>query len=705
MRFDPTPSRATWLLRRLGTVLLGLPLLYLVSLMGSLAGGAVAFELVWGASTAVDSPIAWNLALAAVLGSWAGLYSAVPGARFMLRVFPLRADGGRRWGVVGMVTLVTFSALGFALWLRVRPSGALGHIAGPERFLVDLTGMLVELGVLLAVYLRPESQWPGRRVLYLRRFRSFSDRVVYRALLAALPAGARLTALVPTLGGPRDLDPFAIGFTGMRWRRPVAGMPRTYVSPDDEWQSHVRRMMMAADCIVVDGSAGSASMEAEYRMIESLQLGARTLVLVDERADAEPPAIGAAVTLHYRRGLAPSLGRGLLWLTLFAGYAVLSWKDPFNAPRIVLGIFLLVLPAIFQRSVQRTSLRRLAQELASRVGPREPLPLPLARALGASLTLGLAVVLGLQLAALAWRPRPTSDARARAAIDGPMAHQDLKIGQQLVEAPVPAGFVNPKDLLVGLRARLAAPRVSGQFLAIFVPLGTVFATMVDGSRANDAVMVLWLPADAEVPVLDLADFAERYADVASLAQGLEFSGATSVRIDAADERSLDFSWAQTPASAAGEPVRRQVCAGALVLVRGKPLGMTLCRPEREDGDHRWTRDLAARWVREAQRRNPPMPPVRPGEMGMSGIATTSASVVWPRASVVTTLRIAEVVPGTPSWRAGLEPGDEIVAIDGLPLAAPDGQIHERFAALPSGGRLRLEFQRGGRPDSVELVRP
>lgn len=699
----PPSNRVVWLLRRLGTVLLGLPLLYLVALLGSLFGGAAAFGLVWGGSALVDTSIAWQLALSAVLGAWAGLYCAVPGARFMLRLFPLRADGRPRWGVVGLATLATISVLLFVLWLRVRPSGASGHVAGPERFVVDLAAMLVELGVLLAVYLRSDARWPGQRVLYLRRFRGFSDRVVYRTLLAALPPGARLTALVPAHGGPRDLDPLTIAFAGMRWRRPVASLPRTFASPDDEWQSHVQRLMAEADCIVVDGSAGSAAMEAEYQLLEQQRLGARTLVLVDEQAEAAPPAIANAALLRYRRGLAPSLARGILWLALFVGYAVLSWRDPFNSPSFVLVIFLLVLPAIFQRSVRRESLRRLAAELERRVGRREAMPLPLLRSLAASLALALAVVLGLQLAARVLQPRPASDPQAWAALEAPMGRQSLPVGRQTIDVPVPPGFVDPKDLVTGLRQRLAAPRGRGQLLMMLVPVGSVLDAVVARPPADPVVMVLLLPPGAERSLIGLADFAEQFGDIDALTQGLGIGGGSAARAHARDDRSLEYTWEIAPGAVPGAS-QAQACAGAMVLAHGKPLVVTLCRPLHGGDDRRWVHELLSRWLAELVRRNSAEASAGFGGLGLSGMAHIVGTVAVSGVGTEVTLTIDEVVPGAAGWRAGLEPGDEIVAINGRALPAPDGDLRARFAVLPSGGRLRLDIRRNGRPDVVELVK-
>lgn len=698
-------DRATWLLRRAATVAVALPLLVLVLMLGELAGGGLGFMLTWSVSALYSPTIAWNVVVAAVAGAWTGLYTAVPSARFVMRMFPLRADGRRRWGVVMLLTLMAALTIAFTVRLRLFPSGAPGSVSGPERLVVDLAAIVTGIGVLATLYLRPDARWPGRRVLYLRRFRSFSDRVVYRTLLSAMPVGARVSALVPAHGGPRDLDPFTIAFAGMRWRWPVSGMPRLLVSENDKWQRHVQRMIEQADCVVVDGSADSEAMAVEYALLDRLQAGPRTLVLRDASATGAGPVIPGATTLLYRRSPWPSVVRGAVWLALFAGFAMLSWRDSYNFPVVLLAILLLMLPAIFQRSVERASLRALKHELEHRVRPVGPPPLPWVRAGAATLALAAGLWVALAGATAWWRPLPAGDPRSLDGLQAPWAHQTVRIGQQWVELPLPPGFVNPKDLLVDVRGKLGAlPGGTGQVLGVFIPAGAVLAIAL-GRPATGATMVSTLPADSEAELIDVATFQARYSDTTALEPLFRSVGATRLAARAAGPRALLITMDMSATESAPEG---KACAAPLVLVQGKPLGTSLCRPLVGDGsaERRWVRTVAERWLDEVQQRNPALPPVRPGRLGMSGTVSITASMSAARGAAVETLiRVDEVVPGTPSFAAGLQPGDEIVAIDGEPLAPPDGQLSEKFAALASGAALRLDVRRAGTVRPVHLVKP
>ncbi|MGH7070909.1 MAG: PDZ domain-containing protein, partial [Acetobacteraceae bacterium] len=48
----------------------------------------------------------------------------------------------------------------------------------------------------------------------------------------------------------------------------------------------------------------------------------------------------------------------------------------------------------------------------------------------------------------------------------------------------------------------------------------------------------------------------------------------------------------------------------------------------------------------------------------------------------------------PASRAGLRPGDVVLAVNGIPVAGPDGMIRA-VAAIPPGGHARLLVSRGG----------
>jgi serine protease Do len=70
-------------------------------------------------------------------------------------------------------------------------------------------------------------------------------------------------------------------------------------------------------------------------------------------------------------------------------------------------------------------------------------------------------------------------------------------------------------------------------------------------------------------------------------------------------------------------------------------------------------------------------------------AARRAGLDDPRGAVV-----VEVVAGSPAARAGIEPGDVIVAFQGTPVAAPR-DLTRRVAGTPPGTEVRVEVVRGG----------
>lgn len=89
----------------------------------------------------------------------------------------------------------------------------------------------------------------------------------------------------------------------------------------------------------------------------------------------------------------------------------------------------------------------------------------------------------------------------------------------------------------------------------------------------------------------------------------------------------------------------------------------------------------------------PAPAVEPGFLGVSTAPWTVPGAEPPTALVAVT----GVVPGSAAARAGLEEGDVIAAVDGASVAAPPGEVLQRFGAVVRekgvGGALTLLVRR------------
>ncbi|MEI9965634.1 MAG: PDZ domain-containing protein [Caulobacteraceae bacterium] len=69
--------------------------------------------------------------------------------------------------------------------------------------------------------------------------------------------------------------------------------------------------------------------------------------------------------------------------------------------------------------------------------------------------------------------------------------------------------------------------------------------------------------------------------------------------------------------------------------------------------------------------------------------------------------VAELTPGGPAEKAGVQPGDVVIGVNGHPVTS-SSDLTRQVAASHSGDVLHLQVMRGGKPTSVDVrsgVRP
>jgi S1-C subfamily serine protease len=87
--------------------------------------------------------------------------------------------------------------------------------------------------------------------------------------------------------------------------------------------------------------------------------------------------------------------------------------------------------------------------------------------------------------------------------------------------------------------------------------------------------------------------------------------------------------------------------------------------------------------------------IKAGELGSTGFQVDLAGE---RKAVVST-----VEPDSPAARAGMAPGDEIVAVEGQPLTASTGEAANEKLFGKAGDRIQVTVRRGKAEKSVELT--
>ena len=65
--------------------------------------------------------------------------------------------------------------------------------------------------------------------------------------------------------------------------------------------------------------------------------------------------------------------------------------------------------------------------------------------------------------------------------------------------------------------------------------------------------------------------------------------------------------------------------------------------------------------------------------------------------------VTTVEAGSPAANAGVQPGDEIVAVAGQPLVASKGEEASQLLFGKSGDRLQVTVHRGQQDPTLELV--
>lgn len=153
---------------------------------------------------------------------------------------------------------------------------------------------------------------------------------------------------------------------------------------------------------------------------------------------------------------------------------------------------------------------------------------------------------------------------------------------------------------------------------------------------------------------------------------------------------LQFSAAVNPGSS-GCPV---------VDLDGRVVGVTTQAAESAQGLSFAIPSRTLKWVLDAMDKSPDGR-VHRGQMGISLRTRTGTD---DRGQPLRGVEVGRVLEGQPAHRAGIEPGDIVIAVDGTEVVDTN-DLHERITRSPPGTALRVQLQRDGRtllPLSVVL---
>lgn len=281
---------------------------------------------------APESPVSF-----AIVGLASSLYffSGMVIGRFLLRAIPPRLSGQRRTGVIVLLAAITAWYV-VSLFLYAFGNGMPASPAGGtiDPLVSDIQGIATSplfqllqflllvfwwLGFAVPLAVR---HWNPRRflqdpfVLFLRRFSKFPDRAVQHALLKCAPAGRPVAFLTPTRSRAGDWNPFRVGFSGIKLRRPIRSMPVILRATNEDWQPAATELIENAQVVVLDVSEGSGAIQAEIDMIDAADRWSNVVILAkklapdtDEAQRIKQFEAKGATIVSYRRSWMRALPR------------------------------------------------------------------------------------------------------------------------------------------------------------------------------------------------------------------------------------------------------------------------------------------------------------------------------------------------------------------------------------------------------------
>lgn len=263
------------------------------------------------------------------------LYFGVAFSRFILRVMPPPPSGTLRPTVLLLTTPATIFCFLFSAALLASSQ----HATWAQQVgLSPLTIAIYSLafltwwgGVIFPLFgrrLKQRSYLNRPFVFFLRRFSSFSDRVVLNQILRKMPSEKSVVFLVPINSRAGDWNPFLVGFAGMKLLHPFRSIPVILGSPNNDWKQAAEFLMLRAQIVVVDISERSDSIKEELEMISQHDCWAKTILLKDTTASTTYKVeqyIGSkdAQIIYYRKSWLRSLPRMILGSFTVVGFLLI----------------------------------------------------------------------------------------------------------------------------------------------------------------------------------------------------------------------------------------------------------------------------------------------------------------------------------------------------------------------------------------------
>jgi hypothetical protein len=223
-----------------------------------------------------------------------GIHCGVALGRFVFKAAPLYPSGRIRYAIltISLVLPAWYVFDSFVFFVRLFTSDnslnaniviLLGPAIGRTLWLFWITGFAL---VLIKYHLRPLAFQDRPFILFLRRFSTFSDRMVVSMVIRQAPAGYPVVFLAPVKSRPGDWNPFLIGFAGMRFFRPLHSGPIILRAMNADWENVARQLIVSAQKVIIDVSEEGGSIETELELINQTGNWHKTTCIKEFRANS-----------------------------------------------------------------------------------------------------------------------------------------------------------------------------------------------------------------------------------------------------------------------------------------------------------------------------------------------------------------------------------------------------------------------------------
>jgi hypothetical protein len=237
----------------------------------------------------------------AVLAVLASMPASTALARFTLRNYPIdlglsKSEQHRRvlkgilLGIVIFFSLIVLK-LDFKTLTQIPVDKKLFFLWLQNFCLVVAnTSMLVgAFWITIIVQIRHSHLIAQPYLLFLRRFNSFSDRVLMGEILRSTPPGFHPTFIVSPENKAANWDFWVWAFSGLRFRHPLRDIPLYLRVKDLSWVRIIASLIKNARCVVIEETEYSLSMEIEHKLVMNIATPDRVVCLIEDRLHTEDP--------------------------------------------------------------------------------------------------------------------------------------------------------------------------------------------------------------------------------------------------------------------------------------------------------------------------------------------------------------------------------------------------------------------------------